>query len=92
MTVGRLNYLKKLFTYLRPEKQNEDCLYLNVYSPSKSNYESGKTCHAAALEMSPQCSIVVDQVNNVTFMEPLVVFQDGFNISLIRISVMNLHL
>ena len=43
MTVGRLNYLKKLFTYLRPEKQNEDCLYLNVYSPSKSNYESGKT-------------------------------------------------
>merc|ERR1719295_2355437 len=42
MTVGRLNYLKKLFTYLRPEKQNEDCLYLNVYSPSKSNYESDR--------------------------------------------------
>ena len=39
MTVGRLNYLKKLFTYLR--NQDEDCLYLNVYSPSKSSYESG---------------------------------------------------
>ena len=44
MTVGRLNYLKKLFTYLR--NQDEDCLYLNVYSPSKSSYESGKTGHS----------------------------------------------
>lgn len=39
MTVGRLSYLKKLFTYLRD--QNEDCLYLNIYSPSRSPYDSG---------------------------------------------------
>ena len=31
MTVGRLNYLKKLFQYLKPN-QSEDCLYLNVFS------------------------------------------------------------
>lgn len=39
MTVGRLNYVKKLFTYLR--HQNEDCLYLNIYSPSRSDYVAG---------------------------------------------------
>ena len=39
MTVGRLNYVKKLFTYLR--HQSEDCLYLNIYSPSMSDYVSG---------------------------------------------------
>ena len=42
MTVGRLNYVKKLFTYLR--HQSEDCLYLNIYSPSMSDaeYVTGK--------------------------------------------------
>ena len=39
MTVGRLNYVKKLFTYLR--HQSEDCLYLNIYSPAMSDYVSG---------------------------------------------------
>ena len=34
MTVGRLNYLKKLFQYLK-QNQSEDCLYLNVYSPER---------------------------------------------------------
>ena len=34
MTVGRLNYLKKLFQYLK-QNQSEDCLYLNIYSPEK---------------------------------------------------------
>ena len=48
MTVGRLNYLKKLFVYLRQGQvscdwsilqcspvigQSEDCLHLNIYSP-----------------------------------------------------------
>ena len=39
MTVGRLNYVKKLFTYLR--HQSEDCLYLNIYLPSRSQYDAG---------------------------------------------------
>jgi neuroligin len=34
MTVGRLNYLKKLFQYLK-QNQSEDCLYLNIYSPER---------------------------------------------------------
>ena len=34
MTVGRLNYLKKLFQYLK-QNQSEDCLYLNIYAPEK---------------------------------------------------------
>ena len=32
MTVGRMNYLKKLFNFLK-RNQNEDCLYLNIYAP-----------------------------------------------------------
>ena len=48
MTVGRLNYLKKLFTYLR--NQSEDCLYLNIYSPSRSTYESGTAKHSSILK------------------------------------------
>ena len=36
MTVGRMNYLKKLFKYLRRD-QSEDCLYLNIYSPEIGN-------------------------------------------------------
>ena len=32
MTVGRMNYLKKLFLYLQRD-QSEDCLYLNIYAP-----------------------------------------------------------
>jgi hypothetical protein len=34
MTVGRLNYLKKLFQYLK-QNQSEDCLYLNIYAPER---------------------------------------------------------
>ena len=32
MTRGRLEYLKRLFRYLQ-NNQNEDCLYLNIYTP-----------------------------------------------------------
>ena len=32
MTIGRMNYLKKLFNFLK-RNQNEDCLYLNIYAP-----------------------------------------------------------
>ena len=35
MTVGRMEYLKKLFNYLK-QKQSEDCLYLNVYTPESA--------------------------------------------------------
>ena len=31
MTVGRFNYLRKLVPHL--QKQDEDCLYLNIYTP-----------------------------------------------------------
>ncbi|GFS34387.1 neuroligin 4-like [Trichonephila inaurata madagascariensis] len=34
MTVGRLEYLKKLYPFLR--NQSEDCLYLNIYAPLRS--------------------------------------------------------
>ena len=30
--MGRMNYLKKLFNFLK-RNQNEDCLYLNIYAP-----------------------------------------------------------
>ncbi|XP_054708213.1 neuroligin-4, X-linked-like [Uloborus diversus] len=33
MPPGRLEYLKKLLPYLR--NQSEDCLYLNIYAPSR---------------------------------------------------------
>ena len=37
MTAGRMNYLKKLFNFLKRD-QSEDCLYLNIYTPvMKSN-------------------------------------------------------
>jgi carboxylesterase type B len=32
MTIGRMNYLKKLFNFLQ-QNQHEDCLYLNIYAP-----------------------------------------------------------
>ena len=35
MTVGRMEYLKKLFNYLN-QNQSEDCLYLNVYTPESA--------------------------------------------------------
>ena len=36
MTVGRYNYLTNLFKHL--QDQNEDCLYLNIYTPSHSAF------------------------------------------------------
>ena len=36
MTVGRYNYLIKLFQHLKD--QNEDCLYLNIYTPTNSAF------------------------------------------------------
>lgn len=42
MTVGRLDYLKNLIRYLY--HQSEDCLYLNIYTPSpRSDKLEGKT-------------------------------------------------
>ena len=42
MTVGRLDYLKNLIRYLY--HQSEDCLYLNIYTPSpRSDRLEGKT-------------------------------------------------
>lgn len=38
MTVGRYNYLIKLFQHLKD--QSEDCLYLNIYTPTKYNTNS----------------------------------------------------
>ena len=35
MTVGRMEYLKKLFNYLK-QNQSEDCLYLNIYTPESA--------------------------------------------------------
>ena len=35
MTVGRMEYLKKLFHYLK-QNQSEDCLYLNIYAPESA--------------------------------------------------------
>ena len=39
MTVGRMNYLKKLFLYLQSD-QSEDCLYLNIYAPETQSSAS----------------------------------------------------
>ena len=36
MTVGRYNYLSNLFKHL--QDQSEDCLYLNIYTPSHSAF------------------------------------------------------
>ena len=36
MTVGRYNYLIKLFQHLKD--QSEDCLYLNIYTPTNSAF------------------------------------------------------
>jgi neuroligin len=36
MTVGRFNYLNKLFIHLKD--QSEDCLYLNIYTPTSSAF------------------------------------------------------
>ena len=43
MTVGRYNYLKQLVPHL--QKQDEDCLYLNIYTP----VEGKKACRCAYL-------------------------------------------
>lgn len=39
MPKGRLEYLRRLFPYLK--NQSEDCLYLNIYAPiqGKLNHE-----------------------------------------------------
>lgn len=36
MPPGRVEYLKKLLPYL--QNQSEDCLYLNIYAPSRSKF------------------------------------------------------
>lgn len=36
MTVGRYNYLSNLFKHL--QDQSEDCLYLNIYTPTHSAF------------------------------------------------------
>jgi carboxylesterase type B len=54
MTVGRLNYLKKLFQYLK-QNQSEDCLYLNIYSPERKTGGAIKELRLnLALERLPQ--------------------------------------
>ena len=52
MTVGRLNYLKKLFQYLK-QNQSEDCLYLNIYAPEKKpGHHSIRITHKRRLRSS----------------------------------------
>ena len=41
MAVGRYDYLTKLFLHLKD--QSEDCLYLNIYTPTDSAF--GKSLH-----------------------------------------------
>lgn len=42
MPPGRVEYLKKLLPYL--QNQSEDCLYLNIYAPSKSKLFYSISC------------------------------------------------
>lgn len=42
MPAGRLEYLRRLLPYL--QKQSEDCLYLNIYTPAIGEYHSLQLC------------------------------------------------
>ena len=70
MTVGRLNYLKKLFSYLRD--QSEDCLYLNIYSPSMSDYERGKAiCEIDSIHLKMHYYILIISSSSKQIILPL---------------------
>ncbi|XP_050534524.1 neuroligin-4, Y-linked-like [Daktulosphaira vitifoliae] len=40
MARGRIQYLRRLLPYL--QNQSEDCLYLNIYSPARVNYDGSE--------------------------------------------------
>ncbi len=61
MTVGRLNYLKKLFQYLK-QNQSEDCLYLNVYSPER---KTGGAIRELRLKLALSASATIVEKSNI---------------------------
>ena len=71
MTVGRMNYLKKLFNFLK-RNQNEDCLYLNIYSP-----EAFGRSYSAKMPVTKMSNSFLWKIYHIVLEKKVIVFVHG---------------